>query len=68
MDDMQHGEGEYFWPDGTKYKGGWVNGKKQGRGVYCFADGEEKEGEWDNDELISGEDNQKNLIQRVEVR
>lgn len=30
---MKHGEGEFRWPDGTKYIGEFREGKQHGKGV-----------------------------------
>ena len=32
------------WPDGTRYEGGVLNGKKEGQGVIYWADGTRFEG------------------------
>ena len=39
--DMKHGHGEYTWPDGEKYTGQWVNGKREdssGQAVCRYGD------------------------------
>jgi len=46
LDDKKHGEGEFTWPDGRKYKGQWENGKQHGKGTYIDSKGVEKHGEW----------------------
>ena len=38
--------GEFEWPDGRKYRGGWKDGKQHGKGFYSNNNGKEKEGEW----------------------
>ncbi|PCJ40594.1 MAG: hypothetical protein COA71_10130 [SAR86 cluster bacterium] len=37
------------WPDGTRYEGGVLNGKKEGQGVIYWADGSRFEGAFSND-------------------
>jgi hypothetical protein len=27
VEDKKHGFGDFFWPDGRKYQGQWMNGK-----------------------------------------
>ena len=43
-----HGKGVFSWPDGTRYTGEYVKGKKQGWGVFLWANGKEFEGTWKN--------------------
>ena len=43
-----HGKGVYTWPDGNRYTGEYVNGKKEGWGVYTYSNGKEFEGTWKN--------------------
>lgn len=40
-----HGQGSYFYADGSQYEGNWKNGQKHGQGVYIFANGARYEGE-----------------------
>ena len=47
---LPHGEGEITYVNGDKYKGNFVDGKRQGAGKYIFADGSYYEGEF-NDNL-----------------
>jgi hypothetical protein len=42
------------WPDGAKYEGQYIDGKKHGRGRLTFADGSAYEGEFLQNE-ISGQ-------------
>ena len=46
---MNDNEGTMTWPDGTKYVGGYVDGKQEGHGTYTAEDGGTYEGEWLND-------------------
>jgi hypothetical protein len=34
------------WPDGAKYEGHYIDGKKEGKGKLTFADGSFYEGEF----------------------
>lgn len=43
--------GAYFYPDGTVYKGEWLNGKKHGKGELITRDGFIYHGIWNNDIL-----------------
>ena len=36
--DKQNGKGEEKWPDGSWYKGEYVDGVKQGQGEFHWAD------------------------------
>jgi hypothetical protein len=37
--DRRHGEGEYIWPDGSKFTGTFFMDRKEGYGVFTFSDG-----------------------------
>ena len=39
---MSDGLGIFYWPDGTKYEGGWKNGKQNGIGIYYGVNGTAK--------------------------
>ena len=43
-----HGKGEFEWPDGRKYIGGYVADKKHGYGEFFWPDGRIYEGNWKN--------------------
>jgi len=43
---LPEGQGEYTYPNGEKYAGGWAAGKKHGTGVYYYTDGSVLRGEW----------------------
>ncbi len=40
------GQGEFTWPDGRNYVGGYVDDKKEGYGVFTWPDGREYAGNW----------------------
>eukprot|EP01102_Stenamoeba_stenopodia_P008908 TRINITY_DN2604_c0_g2_i1.p1 TRINITY_DN2604_c0_g2~~TRINITY_DN2604_c0_g2_i1.p1 ORF type:complete len:257 (+),score=53.36 TRINITY_DN2604_c0_g2_i1:428-1198(+) len=48
-DKLENGYGEYYWLDGSHYKGEWCDGKKQGKGEMTFSDGSHYQGEWSED-------------------
>ena len=39
MNDRQEGFGREKWPDGSKYEGLYVHGKKEGYGEFWWPDG-----------------------------
>lgn len=45
---LKHGRGKLFWPDGSIYEGQWDNDISTGRGRLIHADGDYYEGEWSN--------------------
>ena len=34
-----HGKGTLFYPDGKKYEGDFINGKRHGKGIFTYLDG-----------------------------
>jgi len=44
--DCNNGYGTYTEADGSKYVGGWKDGKEHGQGTYIEADGDKYAGEW----------------------
>ena len=46
-------QGTETWPDGAKYEGAYIEGKKQGHGQFLWADGSSYSGEF-NDNNIHG--------------
>ena len=47
------GYGTFYYPDGSKYAGHYVNGKRNGFGTYSYPDGAEYSGEF-KDENFHG--------------
>lgn len=43
------GKATYFYPDGSKYTGSWLGGKRHGKGKLKYSDGSVYTGEWYND-------------------
>ena len=50
--DCNNGYGTYTEADGSKYVGGWKDGKEHGQGTFTWADGTVEKGIWENDKLI----------------
>lgn len=44
--DCENGKGTMIYPDGTKYTGGFKNGRRDGQGTYTYSDGGSYTGEW----------------------
>ena len=42
------GPGIFYWPDVTKYEGGWKDGKQPGIGAHYGASGTAEQGLWQN--------------------
>ena len=40
------GYGEFIWPDGKKYKGNYIEDKKEGYGEFFWPDGRIYRGNW----------------------
>jgi len=50
----RHQEGKYTWAeDGSVYKGGWKEGKRNGYGIYTDQFGKQYKEEWDMETRIS---------------
>ena len=48
------GEGEYAWPDGAKYVGGWRDNKMHGMGCYTDTDKVNWKGQFHNGKFYNG--------------
>lgn len=46
VDDIRQGKGIYIYPDGTSYKGDWIDGNKHGKGKMVYPDGKSYKGDW----------------------
>jgi hypothetical protein len=46
QEDVKHGNGTYFYADGSVYEGNWCHDMRQGWGRQTYADGSVYEGEW----------------------
>ena len=46
QDGLKNGYGEYFWANGSKYKGNWSENKISGYGEYFWNDERSYKGEW----------------------
>ena len=59
-----HGKGTFYWNDGDRYEGDWVNGERTGKGKLTFANGDVYEGDF----VVDGVRNRNNgkLTWRVE--
>lgn len=51
---MRDGKGTHSWPDGSYYKGEWLEDKANGFGKLEHAQGDFYEGQWKND-MANGE-------------
>ena len=47
---VPHGKGTYFYINGDKYVGEFVDYKKEGKGIFTWANGDSYCGQWENDE------------------
>ena len=46
MNGQKSGEGEFYYPDGSRYVGAWLENRKHGEGVYYYVNDDKYEGEW----------------------
>lgn len=53
MEDQKFGYGTYWYPDGTVYKGHWLDGKKHQLGELYENNGRVYKTEYDKNRLIS---------------
>ena len=47
--DLEYGQGMYYWNDGSFYIGEWINGEREGYGEMFYSDNDEYYGYWEND-------------------
>lgn len=50
--DQKHGHGVFTWPDGRRYDGQWVHGKRSGRAAFSRPGIPAKVGLWVDDQLV----------------
>jgi len=46
-----HGMGHFYWTDGRKFTGEYIEDKKHGYGEYFWPDGSHFRGEWVNGQM-----------------
>jgi hypothetical protein len=51
LNDLQSGQGNEIWSDGSEYVGTYELGKKEGFGKYIWADGSYYLGEWRDNKI-----------------
>jgi hypothetical protein len=51
-----HGRGSIHYPNGSRYRGNFKEGKKHGKGEFTSEDGLENRGIWDSDEFAKKSD------------
>lgn len=44
----KQGQGEFIYPDGSKYEGNWQDDLRNGHGKYTYVNGDVYDGEWNN--------------------
>ena len=50
----RHGQGTFFYANGSRYEGQWVRGAKEGHGLFTFEDGSVYEGPFLKDRMADG--------------
>ena len=50
----RHGQGTFFYANGSRYEGQWAMGAKDGHGVFTFEDGSVYEGPFEKDRMADG--------------
>ena len=48
-DGKREGKGTFYYNDGARFEGIWVNNKAYGKGIHYFSSGGERSGFWDGD-------------------
>ena len=46
---IREGHGAYYYNNGDKYVGNWVNDNKEGHGTYYYNNRHKHVGKWEND-------------------
>lgn len=59
---MRNGNGTFFYSNGSKYEGEWVDNLKHGMGVFTFEDGSEYRGPFENDRMCNETINSKLIL------
>ena len=54
-DGTRHGQGAFFYANGSRYEGSWERGQKVGHGVFTFEDGSVYEGPFADDKMADGQ-------------
>ena len=49
VNDERHGQGTFWFPDGSVYEGNWAEGQRHGHGEYKYANGDTYKGNWKQD-------------------
>lgn len=49
VNNQRHGQGTFWYPDGSVYDGDWTKGQRNGYGVYIYANGDKYLGMWKED-------------------
>ena len=50
---LRHGQGTFYYSNGSKYEGEWHNNLKHGSGVFTFEDGSTYNGPFENDRMVN---------------
>ena len=52
-DGKRHGNGTFYYANGSKYVGDWEHNLKHGEGVFTFEDGNTYMGEFERDRMVN---------------
>lgn len=50
---LRHGQGTFYYSNGSKYEGEWNENLKNGYGVFTFEDGTCYSGPFENDRMVN---------------
>ena len=50
---LRHGQGTFYYSNGSKYEGEWRENLKNGYGVFTFEDGTSYSGPFENDRMVN---------------